>query len=153
MQSAVFSPVPFLSRSGWREKYGRSEHGTLPWGTVAAWSVGAWSLAQPVNRFWSGSAMYNSIMQPFHGQRTPTVLIQTAPKGQTDWRAEVEDFILSNVLFNLKLYAWIYDIRKNTWKTNIKYKTKTQAWLCVFIQKQIRIIYLKSTILQVLHIV
>lgn len=67
-------------------------------------SVSAWSLAQAVNRRWSGSAMYNSIMQPFHGQRTPTVLIQTLPKGQTQTKqsAEAKDFILSNCLFNLK---------------------------------------------------
>lgn len=40
-------------------------------------------VAKPLNRLWSGSAMYNSIMLLFHGQRTPTVLIQTPPMWQT----------------------------------------------------------------------
>lgn len=42
--------------------------------------------------------MYNSIIQTFHGQRTPTVLIQTPPKGPAQTKhslAEVEVFILS----------------------------------------------------------
>lgn len=45
--------------------------------------------------------MYNSIMQPFHGQRAPSVLIQIPPKGQarTKRPAGLDVFILLNCLF------------------------------------------------------
>lgn len=117
-------------------------------------SVSAWSLAQPVNRRWSGSAMYNSIMQPFHGQRTPTVLIQTPPKGQTQTKrsAKVKDFILSNCLFNLKRCLILeLHLRKI-----MEHKTELQVWSCVkysYRGGSREIISLKPTILQVQHIV
>lgn len=129
-QNAIssFSPL-FLScpgADGGRNIVG-TEHSRLPWGTVVAWSVSARSLAQPVNRLWSGSAMYNSIMQPFHGQRTLTVLIQTPPKGQTqtEHSAELEVFISSNCLFNLKRRnVWFYDYEVFKKWRNIKQKYK-----------------------------
>lgn len=102
MQSALFFPLLFLScpaADGGRNIAG-AERWWQPWGTVAAWSVSAWSLTQPVNRLWSGSAMYNSIMQPFHGQETPSVLIQTPPKGQKQ-SEQREVFILSKCPFTL----------------------------------------------------
>lgn len=113
-----------------------TKHGRLPWGTVVARSVSAWSLAQPVNRLWSGSAMYNSIMQPFHGQRTPTVLIQIPPKGQTQSKhsAEVEVFILLNCLSDLKRMR--HFTVKVTQKMR-KVKPKRKVWLWVFIREQI----------------
>lgn len=131
--SSFFPPV-FLSCPGadGRRNIVGTEHGRRPWGTVVAWSVSAWSLAQPVNRLWSGSAMYNSIMQPFHGQRTPTVLIQTPPKGQTQTKrsAEAEVFILSNCPFNLKRICVILRYNKN-WPS-IKQKHKCE---CVYLYR------------------
>lgn len=106
-----------------------TKHGRLPWGTTGAWSVSAWSLTQPLNRLWSGSAMYNSIMQPFHGQRTPTVLIQTPPKGQTQhWKLKLKSLFSQIVFLIYKEYVGFCD---KSLKVS-KYKTDTSVTVCIY---------------------
>lgn len=129
MQSAVIPP--FLSCPGAHggRNMVRTKHGRLPWGTIGAWSVSAWSLTQPLNRLWSGSAMYNSIMQPFHGQRTPTVLIQTPPKGETEsTQLKLKSLFCQTVFL---IYKESVGFSNKSLKVN-NYKTDTSMSLCIY---------------------